>query len=178
MNYNIFDANGKILTDGKVFAKGEIRAFLRGGQLYFIRAFSGAGYYMDLKGIQHACLTRTNVAFKKAVKGFHFTGKQPVPIYFTVLPDAKEFSLELRSEAPGETAILKVYNPAGKQVATLKTVSEQNDVQSIKAGNGKVWKAVLCKAPKGGFDDAWIYLGKNTSGWFSFDPKNVMEITQ
>ena len=76
--------------------------------------------------------------------------------------------------------MLKVYNPLGKNVATLKTVSDQNDLKNIQVGNGggKVWQAVLCKAPKGGFDDVWIYLGNNTTGWFSFDPQNVMEMVR
>ncbi len=177
VDYTIFTATGKIIKQGRIFKSGKISFFAAAGKLYFVKVAGYCGYFMNLKNVPSACYTRGNRIYRKMGKGFHFFGgRTPIPMYFFVPGGTKEFSLELKSNVPGETAILKVHNPDGKQVAELKTVTLQTDARTIKSGSGagKVWKLELCRARKGVLDDAFVYLGKGLSGWLSFDPGNML----
>ena len=89
------------------------------------------------------------------------------------------FDLLLSSDAPGETAVAKLYAPGGKLAASFRTVEKTIDSQeiSVAAGQEGVWKVVFEKPDSGIVDDVYLKPGEQLSGYFSPLPLQALSVT-
>jgi hypothetical protein len=176
LSYIVYTASGEIIKDGSIPGKGKISFFGRKGVTYYIRANAGStGYNLDLSAIKHAVYS--GPLSKGNNTGFHFFGGQlPIPIYFFVPNKTKNFTITLKSKAPGETASTVIYNPEGEKVANLKTIKQQDATLAIESGKyaGNIWKLELVKPESGTFDDTWLSFGEGLTNWFSFSPDQML----
>ncbi len=80
----------------------------------------------------------------------------PVELHFLVPAGLAAFKITLQSQYPGETARLRVFDPAGAEAASGSTVDGPSFVAEVKvpAGQaGKPWSLRVEKADKGTFED-------------------------
>ena len=141
------------------------------GKYHVLRVSAGSGTYAIATAAPFA------VDAGRARRGLHFQG-HATPVYFHVGPDTKSFALTLASDAPGETAAAKLYDPSGKLAATFRTVHVPADKQTVQVGQAGpgIWKMAFEKAEKGAFDDVYLEPGPELTGFFSLAGHAVLEI--
>ena len=158
----LVDERGKVMHSEAARTGGCVRFESRAGQYHILRVSAGSGTFAIATASPFA------VDAASASRGLHFQG-HATPVYFHVGPDTTSFSLTLASDAPGETAVAKVYDPAGRLAATFRTVDVPADRQTIQVGQAGpgTWKVAFETAEKGAFDDVYLEPGPELSGFFS-----------
>jgi len=167
-HYRVLDSGSRIVTKGLVGRNTSIEFTGGPGQLHHVYTYStGFGppiYSLRVHGAPYAL-----DQVPAQGRGVHFQ-EAATPLYFHVPEQVEKFGLTLHSSSPGETAAARVYDPTGKLMADMTTVSGPRDIREFKGQPG-FWKVSLMKAKKGYFDDAYISQSPELSGYFTVDPK-------
>jgi hypothetical protein len=182
IEYLVVTSTGKKVISGSLAANGTFSFPGKTGEIYhlFINT-SSTSYNIKIANVPHAIFAGKS---SKRSKGLHLLAKT-TPLYFYVGKNCQNFTLTLNSESKpgsktgGETAIGKLYNPKGQQVAKLSTLGNPVDNKRINRPMRGCWKFVPAKAAKGNFDDVYIILkGKGLASYMATDPKNILQVTK
>jgi hypothetical protein len=172
VKYQLYDAAGAPVDQGVVSTEP---VTLPTDSDFFVMtiAAGSASFSVDVKNAAWA------VSASADDKGLHLLGKT-TPLYFEVPAQTKAFDFWLSSDAPGETAAAKLYDPSGKLVGSFRTVEKTIDAQQIKVGEGQagMWKIVLEKPDTGIVDDVYVKLDEQLPGYFSIVPQSALSVTR
>lgn len=151
----------------------EVQVTAKKAGLHVIAVNTGRNAARVLVHNQHFCLVGRRLGL---------LGAQP-RAYFFVLPLAEEAHLTLTSEAtgdpdsPGETALMAVYDPEGREIARGDTISGRPFEVRVKVPppqRGKAWSLVLAKAEKGVLEDLRLELGPGCSEFIATHPTRLL----
>jgi len=171
VSYSVTGPEGETVESGLVSADVPIRLDPAGAPVYhlFIAA-GGASYGLS---IEHAAWA----ADASAGKGLHFLG-HPAPVYFEVPAGTASFTLDLESDAPGETAAGILYDPSGREVARFDSSALGVDRKTIQPAPAGWWKLVITEAATGVLDDVYVRVGAPVSTWYGLDPSHLLSVRQ
>lgn len=173
ISYSIIDSLASPVKSGMLAKDTSITFPGKSGQYYhFYINSNGGSFEVQIKDIPWVVSTKNH-------DRLHFLGKT-TPVYFYVPKGLKEFSLDLRSSFPHETAEAKLYNSAGKLVKTFTTIDKPVDTQSISSDglDGTYWKLVIGETSKANLDDVFISFAKSLTGFVTLDPKNFLIVQE
>ena len=103
------------------------------------------------------------------------------PLYFFVPPNTQMFTITLKSSSPGETAMLTVFDPNGRSVAsghTSTTAKVDLQIEVSPGDEGKAWSVAPSKAPQGILEDYTIALSENLPPYWSLAPDRLLVPTK
>ena len=168
LTYAVYDSEGVQVVRGSLVDETDIR----------FSAIAGETYRLFLTGPGFFTLHMPDVAY--AVDGrkqLHLRG-HATPLYFHVSAEVRSFTVTMRSGAPGETAVAKLFDPQNRAVATFHTVEQPVDKQTIDCGenSGGHWKLVVDKADKGALDDVYVEFGPELTGYCSLEPDKLLRV--
>ncbi|MEI6500186.1 MAG: DUF4838 domain-containing protein, partial [Armatimonadota bacterium] len=116
VKYQLYDDKGGLVDQGVVSQEVPLTLPARGSEHYLLGVAAGSASFA--MAVQNASWALSGAA---EAKGLHFLGKT-TPLYFVVPAGVTRFDLLLSSDAPGETAVAKLYAPGGKLAASFRTV--------------------------------------------------------
>ncbi len=167
--------------DGKTVAEGE--AFVDKPACLSHRSANGGTHVLVTDSGRNACRALLENQYVCLVaKGASLLGQQP-KTYFLAEPEAQEATVVLSSDAsgdpsaPGETAMMTITDPTGKEIARGDTVSGKPFAPTFKVPveyRAKPWGLLLSKAPKGAIEDLRIQLGKGCVEFLATHPSRLL----
>ena len=100
-------------------------------------------------------------------------------LYFWVPEGTQQFTIAIRSPAPGESATLRVLDPQGNEMTQVTTVGAPDgivtaEVQVPEALQGKAWSISLTAGDVGVLEDAWISFSDNLPPYASPSPTRML----
>lgn len=171
VSYTVTGPAGETVESGLVNGEVPIRLDPAGAPLYhLLLAAGGASYRVE---IEHAAWA----VDASAGKGLHFLGRT-TPIYFEVPAGTALFTVDLESDAPGETAAGVLYDPTGREVARFDSSALGVDRQTIEPAPAGWWKLVPAAAATGVLDDVYLRVGAPVASWFGLAPDHLLSVRQ
>ena len=171
VNYSVAGPDGEIIETAMMSSEVPLKLDPAGAALYHL--FIAAGSASFGVAVEHASWA----ADASAGKGLHFLGRV-TPLYFEVPAGVTSFTVDLESDAPGETAAATLYDPAGQTVAEFDSSQLGVDRKAIQPAPPGWWKLVVTKAATGVLDDVYVRLGAPVPSWLSLDPEHALAVRQ
>lgn len=138
-----------------------------------------AGLYLLLTAsAPNACqVTAANQYTVLVGPELHFLGATS-RLHFLCAPDTAALRLTLKTDAPGETGKLSVYDPEGQLVAEGETGPERPSVSLVvpvpEPLRGKTWSLSLGRASQGTCEDLTLTMAEGTLPLLATDPSRLL----
>ena len=167
--YGLFGPDGTRLAEGRAPVAGEPAAFR-------VAAAADGLHALVVDSGQNAC--RVAVSSGHCVhegRSIAFLGATE-RLYFATKPGAREVTVGLETPWSGETAVLILYDPEGREVFRGDTTERGSIAARAPVGGEgiQVWSFQLQKAPKGVCEDAQVTLGDGTQPYLATHPARLL----
>ncbi len=157
------------------------RALMRTGQPIRIEGRPGDVSHLVIMGghaSYHPIVSGADWAVDGTVhpRGLQFL-QRVTPCWTHVPEGAGTVTFGLRTMAPKETAVATIYGPSGTEVAALRTVDVPRDLQAVEGAQAGWWCIEPGPDDPAFFDDVYVGVGEELSGFASLDPAHALIVT-
>lgn len=154
--------------DDKLLQKGEVEV---GGETNIDVPVMAQGVYLLEVNSRGNVLRVTMLNDHAATAGERLSlASGATKLHFMVPPGLAQFTLALQSPSPGETALMRVFDPNGQEVAAGDTTEVTERVLKVTvppAQAGKAWSVTLERAARGAFEDFVLRTGPGLPAFFA-----------
>jgi len=174
--YSVTDLDGKLLQKGVLQHEKPLTVSAKKGQSFLFHVFSGVN---DFTFDNAAVAYRTDIYRPMLPPGYEslFFFRRGGSFYVSVAPGVEKWSLQLVTQAPGETAQVIVTDPLGVQQAQFSTAKEPVERVELKGAPG-FWKVDFDKAETGALYKVFLSVGGEVSPWVSADSRYPLIVTK
>ncbi len=175
-SYSVTELDGKLVQKGVLQHEKSLMVVAKAGQSFLFHVFSGVN---DFTFENAAVAYRTDIYRPMIPPGYEslFFFRRAGTFYVSIAPRVEKWSLQLLTQAPGETAQVTVTDPQGVQQAQFSTVKEPIERIELKGIPG-FWKVEFDEAETGAFYKVFLSLGAEVSPWVSADPRYPLIVTK
>jgi len=174
--YSITELDGKLIRKGVLQHEKPLTVVAKKGQSFLFHVFSGVN---DFTFQNAAVAYRADIFRPLLPPGYEslFFYRRGGSFYVSIAPGVEQWSLQLLTQAPGETAQVTVTDPHGVQQAKFATGKEPVERVVLKGVPG-FWRVDFNKAETGVFYKVLLSLGEGASPWVSADPRYPLMVTK
>jgi hypothetical protein len=174
--YSVTEIDGKLVQKGILQNAKPVTIAARAGQSFLFHVFSGVN---DFTVENAAVAYRADIYRPQLPPGYEslFFFRRSGSFYVPIAEGAKQWSLQLVTQAPGETAQVTVTDPQGVQQAQFATTKESVERVELKGTPG-FWKVDFGEAPSGALYKVFLSLNGDVVPWVSVDPRYPLIITK